>query len=117
MNPSHQTTMQKGVRSRRHGECRTVRVLAGCMEWKLTAEETGGHYCVLETFVRPVLVFLRISMWIKRRSTSWRARWRSPSLALLAWSGIPSQQATLSTCPAMKYMDFETQAQRRRDFL
>jgi quercetin dioxygenase-like cupin family protein len=30
-----------------------VRVLAGCMEWKLTAEETGGHYCVLETFVPP----------------------------------------------------------------
>ncbi|MGA2647823.1 MAG: hypothetical protein ABSF15_24250 [Candidatus Sulfotelmatobacter sp.] len=23
------------------------------MEWKLTAEETGGHYCVLETFVPP----------------------------------------------------------------
>jgi quercetin dioxygenase-like cupin family protein len=45
--------MGKVVQTRHHGQCRTIRVLAGSMEWKLTAEETGGRYCVLETFVPP----------------------------------------------------------------
>lgn len=45
--------MEKTVQTFRRGEGHRIRVLAGYMEWKLTPAETGGHYCVLETFVPP----------------------------------------------------------------
>lgn len=53
MNVSREVGMQKTVERRRRGECRRVRVLGGYMEWRLTAADTGGHYCVLETFAPP----------------------------------------------------------------
>jgi quercetin dioxygenase-like cupin family protein len=45
--------MEKSVQTNRRGEGHRIRVLAGYMEWRLTPAETGGHYCVLETFVPP----------------------------------------------------------------
>jgi quercetin dioxygenase-like cupin family protein len=53
MNATLEAGMQKTVERRQRGECRRVRILAGYMEWRLTAADTGGHYCVLETFAPP----------------------------------------------------------------
>ena len=47
-----QPKMQSGVEQRRRGEGQSVRIL-GQLEWKLTREDTAGHYCVLESVLPP----------------------------------------------------------------
>jgi quercetin dioxygenase-like cupin family protein len=41
------------MRLNRRGSGPKIRVLTGQMEWILTPSDTGGQYCMLETFVPP----------------------------------------------------------------
>lgn len=41
----------EGPNLKRRGKCQRFRLVAGYSEWRLTAAETGGQYCVIESLV------------------------------------------------------------------